>query len=517
MMRRVPEVLDCWFESGSMPFAQVHYPFENQTWFEDHYPGDFIVEYHGQTRAWFYYLHVIATALFDRPAFRTCLAHGILLGDDGRKMSKKLNNYPDVYEMFDRYGADAMRWFLVSSPVVSGGDMPVTEGGIREAARQVIKPMWNSWYFFSLYANAASYEARPRTDSTHLLDRYILGKTGQLIVEVGAALDSLAIGAACQRIRQFLDILTNWYIRRSRSRFWDEDSDAFDTLAAVLDALFRVAAPLIPMISEKAWRGLTGGESVHLTDWPDPALFPADSRLDRSMDRVREVCSAALSLRKNADIRVRLPLASLQVAAVDANDLRPFADLIASEVNVRQVEFSDSAAGYAEKVLTVRPRALGPRLGKDTQQVIAAVKRGDWQERDGQIVAGGVVLYDGEYEMSLVPRDTGQAALLRDGGVVVLDSKVTPELEIEGVARDLLRAIQVARREADLAVVDRISVTVEGPTAIAEALAAHGAFIAAEALADEVELGEVGTAGSVGEVGDGQTIRIAVRRVESPS
>jgi isoleucyl-tRNA synthetase len=510
MMRRVPTVLDCWFESGSMPFAQVHYPFENGDWFEDHYPGDFIVEYHGQTRAWFYYLHVIATALFDRPAFRTCLAHGILLGEDGRKMSKKLQNYPDVYAMFDAYGADAMRWFLISSPVVYGGDMPVTESGIRDATRQVIKPMWNAWHFFALYANAASYEARFRTDSTHLLDRYVLAKAGSLVSEVGADLDGYALAAACQRVRQFLDVLTNWYIRRSRSRFWEGDADAFDTLYTVLDTVFRVAAPLAPLLTEKAWRGLTGGESVHLTDWPDVTAFPVDTELADGMDRVREVCSAALSLRKAADVRVRLPLASLGVAAPDAARLRPFADLIADEVNVKRVDFSESAADHAEQVLTVLPRALGPRLGKDVQRVIKAVKNGEWTQQDGQVIAGGVALLEGEYEMRLVPRDTGQATLMRDGGVVVLDTDVTPELQTEGVARDLVRVVQMARRDAGFEITDRITVTVDGPPSVAGAVAAYGPFIAGETLADELLLGTA--EGFAGEVGDGETVTVAVRR-----
>ncbi|GLZ10763.1 isoleucine--tRNA ligase [Actinomadura sp. NBRC 104425] len=513
MMRRVPAVLDCWFESGSMPFAQVHYPFENGEWFDDHYPGDFIVEYQGQTRAWFYYLHVLATALFDRPAFRTCLAHGILLGEDGRKMSKKLRNYPDVYEMFDRYGADAMRWFLLSSPVVSGGDMPVTEAGIRDAVRQVIKPMWNAWHFFALYANATPYEARLRTDSEHVLDRYILVKTGRLVREVRADLDGYALGAACQRVRQFLDTLTNWYVRRSRARFWDGDADAFDTLYTVLETLLRVAAPLLPLTTEKAWRGLTGGESVHLTDWPDDGAFPADDALADGMDRAREVCSAALSLRKAADVRVRLPLRTLTVAAADADTLRPYLDLVADEVNVKSVELSDDAAGHAERVLTVLPRVLGPRLGKDTQKVIRAVKSGDWQERDGRIVAGGVELEEGEYETRLVPRDSGQAALIGDG-VVVLDTEVTPELRAEGLARDLVRVIQTARRESGLHVSDRITVAVGGSSDVAEAVQEHGEFIARETLAEKLSFGDVPDgAVHTGEVGDGDPVTVAVQRV----
>ena len=234
-MRRVPEVLDCWFESGSMPFAQVHYPFENAEWFEDHYPGDFIVEYNGQTRGWFYTLHVLATALFDRPSFVSCVAHGIVLGDDGQKMSKSRQNYPDVNEVFDRDGSDAMRWFLMASPILRGGNLVVTEQGIREGVRQAILPLWNTWYFLSLYANAAGRTGTFRTDSPHVLDRYVLARTAALVEDVTAAMDVYDVAGACERVRDHAEALTNWYVRRSRDRFWDGDADAVDTLHTVLE------------------------------------------------------------------------------------------------------------------------------------------------------------------------------------------------------------------------------------------------------------------------------------------
>jgi isoleucyl-tRNA synthetase len=235
-MRRIPDVLDVWFDSGSMPFAQVHYPFENREWFDSHSPADFIVEYIGQTRGWFYTLHILSTALFDRPAFRNVVSHGIVLGNDGQKMSKSLRNYPDVSEVFERDGSDAMRWFLMSSPVLRGGNLIVTEEGIREGVRQVLLPLWNTWYFFSLYANADGYEAVRRTDSTNVLDRYLLAKTRDLIVDVQAHLDSLDSTNASASLRDFADVLTNWYVRRSRDRFWTGGAaahDAVDTLCAM--------------------------------------------------------------------------------------------------------------------------------------------------------------------------------------------------------------------------------------------------------------------------------------------
>ena len=250
LMRRIPDVLDCWFESGSMPFAQLHYPFENERRFEEHFPADFIVEYVGQTRGWFYSLHVLATALFDRPPFKTCIAHGIVLGDDGRKLSKRLRNFPDPEEVFAAYGADAMRWYMLSSPVLRGLDVVIENKGLSEPLRLVLNPIWNTWYFLSLYANADGLTGRVRTDQTGVLDRYVLAKTRRLVEDVTAAMHSCDLAGGCAHISAFLDALTNWYVRRSRDRFWrpvdagraggpakgaesppDDKQDAYDTLA----------------------------------------------------------------------------------------------------------------------------------------------------------------------------------------------------------------------------------------------------------------------------------------------
>src|ERR1700734_2214774 len=347
-MRRIPDVFDVWFDSGSMPYAQVHYPFENRDWFDTHYPGDFIVEYIGQTRGWFYTLHVLATALFDRPAFKNCVAHGIVLGSEGQKMSKSLRNYPDVSEVFDRDGSDAMRWFLMSSSVLRGGNLIVTEEAIREGVRQVLLPLWSTWYFFSLYANAENYTAHTKTDSTHVLDRYILAKTKTAVEEIGQQLDVYGVAGACQTLRDYLELLTNWYIRRSRSRFWEGDPAALDTLWTVLETVTRAAAPLLPMAAETIWRGLTGGVSVHLEDWPDVTGWPSDDALADTMDLTKNVCSAALSLRKARQLRVRLPLASLTVAHEAAPALREFADIISDEVNVKQLHLEDDPASLGE-------------------------------------------------------------------------------------------------------------------------------------------------------------------------
>lgn len=407
-MRRVPEVLDCWFESGSMPFAQVHYPFENQGWFDSHYPGDFIVEYNGQTRGWFYTLHVLATALFDRPAFKTVAAHGIVLGDDGLKMSKSKGNYPDVNEVFARDGSDAMRWFLMSSPILRGGNLVVTEQGIREGVRQALLPLWNAWSFLQLYA---SEPGTWRTDSPHVLDRYILAKLAATRDAITDALEVVDIAGACDELRTFSDALTNWYVRRSRSRFWDEDADAIDTLHTVLEVVSRLAAPLLPLVTEVIWRGLTGGRSVHLADWPAAGELPADPALVESMDEVRAVCSTVLSLRKAQKLRVRLPLPQVTVAAPDAHRLQPFADLVQDEVNVKSVELTDDVDAHGRFELVVNARAAGPRLGKDVQTVIKAVKAGDWSEADdGTVTAAGIALLPEEYTTRLVAAEPESTA-----------------------------------------------------------------------------------------------------------
>jgi isoleucyl-tRNA synthetase len=497
-----------------MPFAQVHYPFENREWFDSHYPGDFIVEYIGQTRGWFYTLHVLATALFDRPSFTSCVSHGIVLGNDGRKMSKSLRNYPDVTEVFDSYGSDAMRWFLMSSPILRGGNLVVTAQGIREGVRQALLPLWNSYYFFALYANAENYQARARTDSKNVLDRYILAKTKAAVEEIAEQLDGYGIAGACQTLRDYLELLTNWYIRRSRSRFWDGAPEALDTLWTVLETVTRAAAPLLPLTTEMIWRGLTGGASVHLEDWPDVTGWPSDSDLAGTMDLTRNVCSAALSLRKARQLRVRLPLASLTVAHPEAPRLREFADIIKDEVNVKDLVLSGDPASLGEFQLTVNPRVLGPRLGKRVQEVIKAVKAGDWSA-DGEVVtAAGVELRPGEYELKLVAADPDSTtAVGGSGGLIALNTVVTPQLEAEGTARDVIRVIQQARRDAGLDVSDRITLVVGADGGVADAVRAHAAFIAGETLATEltvVPAAEVTAAPQP--VGDGGEVRVTVVR-----
>ncbi|ALJ20664.1 isoleucine--tRNA ligase [Microbacterium sp. No. 7] len=502
-MRRIEDVFDVWFDSGSMPYAQVHYPFENREWFDTHAPADFIVEYIGQTRGWFYVMHVLSGALFDRPAFSGVACHGIVLGSDGQKMSKSLRNYPDVSEVFDRDGSDAMRWFLMSSSVLRGGNLVVTEEGIRAGVRELLLPLWNAWYFFATYANAAGsggYEAEWRTDSTHVLDRYILALTGDLVRDVAADLEALDSTTAAAKLRDFAEALTNWYIRRSRDRFWVGVTDdpasreAFDTLYTVLETLTRVAAPLIPLIAERVWQGLTGGRSVHLQDWPDADAFAPAADIRSAMDAVREVSSVANALRKREGKRVRLPLASLTVAVADAAGLAQFEEILRDELNVKRVELVELTEGLAERYgisrrLVVNARAAGPRLGKQVQHVIRGAKAGLWSEDDGVVVVDGVALEPGEYDLTLEAGGVAEGTaitLLASGGFVLLDTVTTPELEAEGLARDVIRAVQDTRKGAGFDVSDRIALRLrfaDAADAAAVASAFETAGVAGETLA----------------------------------
>jgi isoleucyl-tRNA synthetase len=533
-MRRIPDVLDVWFDSGSMPYAQVHYPFENADWFSRHYPGDFITEYIGQTRGWFYLLHVLATALFDRPAFRTSVSHGIVLGSDGRKMSKSLRNYPDVNEVFDRDGSDAMRWFLMASPILRGGNLVVTEEGIRSEVRQVLLPLWSTWYFFALYANAANdgtgLTAQRVTADTPVttMDRYVLARTRRLVEDVTAQLDAYDVPGACETVRVHLDLLTNWYVRTQRDRFWSEDQAAFDTLWTSLETLTRVMAPLAPLLSEEVWRGLTGDRSVHLTDWPtlgdgsaDDRALAADDDLVAAVDGVREAVSAALALRKANGLRVRQPLNELRVATATPAALAPFADLLAAELNVKHVALStveEAAAGgvAVRSNLAVNARAAGPRLGRGVQAVIRAAKAGDWStDAEGTVVVrtddGDVPMQPSEYELTTTidvttaegEAPTLAAGVLPSGGFVVLDLALDEALLAEGYARDVVRAVQDARKAADLVVTDRIRLTLGVPAGHRAAVDAHREFIARETLATEVVVEDT----------DGSELTVGVERV----
>ena len=500
-MRRVPEVLDCWFESGSMPFAQVHYPFENREWFEEHFPADFIVEYINQTRGWFYTLHVLATALFDRPAFENVICHGILLAEDGTKLSKKLRNYTEPSVVFDNQGSDALRWYLMSSTIMRGGDFRISDSGIDDVVRQVLLPIWNAYGFFTLYANVDEHRATMRSDSGHLLDRYLLAKTSMLVEAVADRMDAYDLSGATHELQGFIDALNNWYIRRSRDRFWSKSTtaddadkrDAYDTLYTVLVTFCRVAAPLLPMISEEIHSALTGGSSVHLADWPNADDLPSDPALVTRMDRLRDVASTTLRLREDHGLRVRLPLSSLIVAGADSESLVDLVDLLVDEVNVKSVVLTDDLTDHARFVMRPDGRALGPRLGGDVQAVFGAARSGNYElHDDGTATVAGHLLQPDDFTLGVEsPEGVTAAALGSSDAVVVLDTEVTEDLTREGLARDVVRQVQQARRDAELVVTDRIRLVLDGDDALLDAVRVHEDHVAGQVLATEVVYGPV--------------------------
>ncbi len=507
-MRRVDEVLDCWFDSGSMPFAQVHYPFENKEWFDEHFPADFIVEYINQTRGWFYTLHVLAGALFDRPAFQNVICHGILLAEDGNKLSKKLRNYTEPTEIFDKQGSDALRWYFMSSNIVRGGDARISDQAIDDVTRQVLLPIWNAYSFFALYANVEGRTATVRTDSPDLLDRYVLAKTRRLVEEATDAFEAYDLAGATVAVQSFIDALNNWYIRRSRDRFWNTDADAaldadaHDTLYTVLTTLSRVIAPLLPMVAEEIWLGLhpDSDESVHLQAFPSADDLPGDDQLVEAMDRLRDAASSALSLREDRGLRVRLPLASATIAGSSARIIEPFADLLADEINVKAVSFTDDIEAYGTFRLQPNGRVLGPKLGKDVQTVIKAAKSGDWASNpDGSVTVAGHTLVDDEFTLALDPAETDEtstavAALPGNDAVVVLDTELTPELEAEGLAGDWKRTIQSERKRLDLNVTDRILISFGA--ALPDGLESNIDWVMSETLATGWEIDPSADAGS---------------------
>ena len=468
MMRRVSDVFDCWFESGSMPYAQVHYPFANKEWFESHFPADFIVEAMDQTRGWFYTLTVLSTALHHKPAFKNCICTGLLMAEGGQKLSKRLKNYPDPAMVLDKIGSDTLRWFLVSSPVLKGGNLAVDQEGkeIVKAARVAQIPFWNAFYFFTLYANAEGYRAKEVATSEDSLDRYILSRLKMLAAEVKKGLDTYDVAHSCNEIAAFMEVLNNWYIRRSRDRFWAGDRQAFDVLYTVLVNLSKILAPLMPFTAEHVYQTLVDAKaSVHLADYPLLTDIEADDRLVAEMDFVQDLCSAGKFIREEKNLRNRLPLSSLTVAGENISFLQgQYREIIKDELNVKEVVFDEDVSRHAAKSLYLYTPLLGKKLGKSMGQVMAAYneyrKTGVpcWAENGNEgISLAGVFLTPDLYEerLEILGGKAGKA-FADNKAVVVLDTEVTPALAREGMARDFVRLVQNLRKEKDFNISDRI-------------------------------------------------------------
>ena len=490
MMRRVGDVFDCWFESGSMPYAQIHYPFENKQWFENHFPADFIVEAMDQTRGWFYTLTVLSTALHHKPAFKNCICTGLLMAEGGQKLSKRLKNYPDPNEILDTIGSDALRWFLVSSPVLKGGNLAVDKEGkeIAKASRVAQIPLWNAFYFFTLYANAEEYQAKEINHSSEAIDNYILSKLKHLRDTVKSGIESYDVALAASEVASFMEVLNNWYIRRTRDRFWEGDSQAFDTLYTVLVNVCKIIAPLMPFVSEHIYKTLTGEESVHLADYPGLEGIDYDAELVEQMDFVQDLCSTAKFIREEKNLRNRLPLQSLTVIGAELTPA--YQDIIKDELNVKEVRFDHNLEAYASKKVYLYTPLLGKTLGKDMGAVMGAYKQGQWSlNADGTLAIAGHNLSRDLFEVRLEMKDGVAGKAFADNkAVVTLDTTVTEALKREGMARDFVRLVQTLRKDKDFNISDRIELSYATDDAeLAQALAENQAYIAEQVLAAKID------------------------------
>lgn len=468
MMRRVEDVFDCWFESGSMPYGQVHYPFENKEWFENHFPADFIVEYTAQTRGWFYTLMVLSTALFDRQPFLNCICHGVILDSTGQKLSKRLNNYADPLELFDKYGSDALRVTMLSSTVTKGQELLIDKEGkmVYEQLRLFIKPIWNSYHFFCLYANIDQIEAKPQFVFSNKLDQYIISKLKIAVDRIKLHLDEFDSQSAYQVIGEFFETLNNWYIRRSRTRFWTSEQsadkiEAYNALYSCLTIMMEAISSLLPMISEHIYLGLTNRASVHLMPYPDLSNIVPNIELVAIMDEVMDVCNSALFIRSEENIRIRQPLPKITIIAENSQRFATFANIIQEEINVKEVSYSEDLASFAEKKLSIHFPILGKRIPHKMKDIISASKKNEWISENGNVHIAGEILRAEEYSLILDTKlAKGAKALSSNQAMIIMDLEISEKLKLEGNARDIIRSVQQARKDAGLKVSDRIALEI---------------------------------------------------------
>ena len=496
-MKRVQDVFDCWFESGAMPYAQLHYPFENKEKFEDNFPAHFIAEGLDQTRGWFYTLHVLAAVLFDKPAFKNVIVNGIILAADGEKLSKRKKNYPDPKELFDSKGVDSMRYFLLSSPAALADDVRFSEAHVEEIVKKFTLTLWNTYSFFVTYANIDKFE--PSKDykafqPSHKLDRWILSELNSLIKNVTEQMDGYNLPKSTRPMLDFLENLSNWYVRRSRRRFWksenDKDKDqAYQTLYIVLVEFVKVLAPFMPYIADEIYQNLTSEESVHLADWPKPNETLIDDKLNEEIHTVRTIVKLGHSVRAKARIKVRQPLQKAGIAlpeGISKEVIDTHKEVIMEELNVKELEFIAEAGDIVEQSVIPNAKILGPKYGKDVQFIIQKVKAGEYELGDNSIKVGEFELMGDEIEIGFKGKE-GYDVESAEGIVVALDTEISEDLRKEGYARDVVRMVQELRKEADYQVDDRIYVSVESSGAVDEAVTQFADYIKTETLADELQ------------------------------
>jgi isoleucyl-tRNA synthetase len=504
-MRRIPDVLDCWFESGAMPYAQNHYPFEHKEQVEKHFPADFICEGLDQTRGWFYTLTILAAALFDKPVSWNIVTNGLVLAADGKKMSKSDRNYSDPMEVINNYGADALRFFLMNSAVVRAEDLKFTDEGVRDVLKNFIIPLWNAYSFFVTYANIDGYEPKNGMITytpDNPLDRWILSESEGLVHDVSQHLDAYDIQKACMPMTKFMDVLNNWYIRRSRRRFWRSENDAdklqaYDTLYTVLMKMVHTAAPIIPFITEEIYQNLKTDDmeqSLHLQLYPEYHEQLRDYDLEKKMALTQQAVSMGRALRASHSLKTRQPLKALYLVTRDDQEqaiLREMESIIAEELNVKKVIYRQNEEDLVAYSAKANYKQLGRKLGKDMKEVASLIEQLSMSQissiLDGSILhldySNGSI--DLDEDAIIVGRSEKEhMKVLNEGNLTVgLDSELTRELELEGLARDIIRSIQNLRKDSGLDVTDRILLHVTGTEDVTEAVSRFKEYIVSETLA----------------------------------
>lgn len=511
VFKRIPEVFDCWFESGSMPYAQNHYPFENQKLFEENFPADFIAEGLDQTRGWFYTLTVLSAALFDQPAFKNVIVNGLILAENGAKMSKRLKNYPDPAEVIHQYGADAIRLYMLNSPAVKGEDLSFAKSGVELVLRQVMIPLWNAYSFLVTYAKIYNWKPTAKNFQPQLaIDRWIISVLHQLIHKVELGMDDYDLSQAVEPFVNFVDQLTNWYIRRSRRRFWEEKdtperAQAFETLYHVVLELTKIAASYIPFISEAIYQNLRTNdmpESVHLCDFPAYDANMRDEKLEAEMAAVQITVSLGHGLRKELKLKVRQPLAAAYIVSGDPrmlNFLRDQQHLIAEELNVKEVIFSDNERDFVSLKAKPNFRVLGKKVGKLMKAVQTAVDQFDQHQLEVLLEGKNIILSIEGQEIELTPEDVqverqiqeGKVAANQDHITIALETELNEDLLLEGLAREIVNKINTMRRESNFAVTDRIKVTMQTTDRVKECFKFYKDYICNEILALDFQFGPV--------------------------
>jgi isoleucyl-tRNA synthetase len=524
-MRRVPEVIDVWFDSGSMPFAQYHAPLENEELFREHFPADFICEALDQTRGWFYSLLAVNTLLFDRAPYRNVVCLGLMLDPEGQKMSKSRGNSVDPWEVIDRFGADAFRWYFFTAKQPWDG-YRFSVDTVGEAVRLFLRQLWSTYHFYVLYANAdEAARERGRGGATEAqttdLDRWARSRLAATVAEVRDGLDHFDATRAGRSIATLVDDLSNWYVRRSRRRFWDGDPGALATLRECLVTISQLLAPFTPFVADELYENLDGTEpSVHLCDFPSPG--PREAELEFAMDTARAAVRLGLAARAQAKIKQRQPLRAAVVVA-DGREraaIERLADVVADELNVKELRFVAAAAELGRYEIKPNYPVLGPRLGKAMPQVAAALAALDSSSVVDALRAGrpvGIFVDGREHrlaadEVQLQLRPLKGYGLEREGShAVALELELDHELRQEGWAREVVHAVQNARKDSGLAVEDRIRLSLGGDTDLLEAARAHSGYVAGETLAIDLSFPEAMADGTVATI-EGRPLHISLER-----